>query len=415
MWATKGRGLRASARASLALFAVAVAHLGFREESEGLRLRIAHLVLAPTVALDRPRPGTVAELGPDVRARLAWWEAQRRGTLAHDTLVPVMEYRSDRQQVVVGCGRDQGVSIGDPVIAPTGLVGFVDRIEAHLSRVSLLSAKGTRVAVTLAESRPALPGGMSRLNAIHEGDGERTHLTQGSLLEGFAVGDAVVTFGGDGDRATPRNVSVAHVVERGPKPRTELSARPEDVGFVSLPYAKNLATENLFEGDPSVMAIDGPAEGVGAIVTGATIADVVEGSAVHAHDRYLGRVVRTAGPLALCSRLHDPGHEVSVRWIGSDDRVGRTMLRSKGIGVFEFVGGVQPPFEAMPVLLLTAGGQGLVPADLVVGVGRIASSGTGLGGALVIEGSVDVWPSAVTIPVFAFRDELLRLVSGARR
>ncbi|MEN9222903.1 MAG: rod shape-determining protein MreC [Thermostichus sp. BF3_bins_97] len=91
------------------------------------------------------------------------------------------------QQLTLSRGSQQGVKVGDVVMAPGGLIGRVESVTPNTSRVLLISDPTSRVGVMLSRSRHM---------GVMRGTG-----TQNAILEFFdkdpkvEVGDVVVTSG----------------------------------------------------------------------------------------------------------------------------------------------------------------------------------------------------------------------------
>ncbi len=135
---------------------------------------------------------------------------------------PVVARAADHwwQQLTLGRGQLQGVKSGDVVMAPGGLVGRIQHVTSHTSRVLLISDPTSRVGVMLSRTR---------VMGVLRGTG-----SQESILEFFEkdpvveVGDPVVTSGLSS--LYPAGVMVGHVqsinLEASPAPQAviELNA-----------------------------------------------------------------------------------------------------------------------------------------------------------------------------------------------
>lgn len=89
------------------------------------------------------------------------------------------------QNLVIGRGKADGVSRGDVVVAPGGLIGRVSSVSAHASRILLVSDASSRVGVTVTRSRAA---------GVMRGVGSTTAIVEFfEKLPDVKTGDAITT------------------------------------------------------------------------------------------------------------------------------------------------------------------------------------------------------------------------------
>lgn len=76
--------------------------------------------------------------------------AERKGIVT-----PVIGHSADHwwQQIILGHGRQDGVTINSVVVAPGGLVGRVTQVSDHVSRVLLITNPTSQIGVTVSRSR----------------------------------------------------------------------------------------------------------------------------------------------------------------------------------------------------------------------------------------------------------------------
>lgn len=70
-------------------------------------------------------------------------------------VVPVIGRSADHwwQQLTLGQGRQEGLSLGSVVVAPGGVVGRITSVSSHTSRVLLISDPTSQIGVTVSRSR----------------------------------------------------------------------------------------------------------------------------------------------------------------------------------------------------------------------------------------------------------------------
>jgi rod shape-determining protein MreC len=90
-------------------------------------------------------------------ARLRQLIGEAPKNLGGSIFAPVIGRSSDRwwQNIVIGRGKADGVSLDDVVVAPGGLIGRVSTVSANASRVILVSDSSSRVGVSVTRSRAA--------------------------------------------------------------------------------------------------------------------------------------------------------------------------------------------------------------------------------------------------------------------
>jgi hypothetical protein len=393
---------RPRAEALLAAALVLGANVFARDAVEALRLRALRIAAAPTALVRRlvdPPAPRVATTDPAVTARRAVRREVFRDRDA--AALPVVDHRPREGRLVVGAGRDAGVVFGAAVFAAEGILGHVDRVEAHLARVKLVSARGARTAVVAAETRSGLPGGLERVTAVFEGEGEDGVLADGALLEALRLGDRLLAFN---EAASP----LGEVAVPGARPRVRLFAKGGTSGAVAVVgVGPRAPTPELFEDEALAVALAPALAGRGALLIGAAARRLSPGAAVHAGGRYLGRVESAAGDVAWASRRDDPGRLVGVRLAAAGGETGAT-LRAEGGGVFRLTEGTLRAADGAEIAVFTAGGGGLVPPDLLVG--RFVAE---RGGLRDPTGEAK-WPGTVDASVFVFEDERRRLAEPRR-
>jgi hypothetical protein len=309
----------------------------------------------------------------------------------------VIHFRPKDRVAVIGAGSASGLSVFDPVEVPSGLLGFIDAVEPRLARVRLLSASRSRVPVAASHAGRELPGALTELNAILEGTGEGGRLVAGSLLSEFRPGDALEAPIGDGARRVPVGV----VASEGPDPAVRLLAGPADLGFVTV-AADKAPPQPLFEHVPFDVRAAPLVEGAGALLAGTGPLAARPGCAVHAGGRYLGRVTLATPTGVVASRLGDPGHRLFVRCLGADEHGFAGELLALGGGRYAIEGAPEASGPGA-LLAITAGGQELIPADLVVGTLERAGDGW------TLRAAERPWPREAMVSVFLAEAELERL------
>jgi hypothetical protein len=381
--------------------ALAALHVLARDATEAVRLRVLSVWLAPASLFARLASPEAAPAEDDLRA-VADRRASRASLFADRGLAPltVLDHRPADGVLIVAAGRDAGVGFGARVYAPEGLVGHVDRVETHLARVRLLSARGARAAVVAAAPKANLPGGLTLLTAVVEGDGAvGGHLVDGVMLEAFRPGDELLAFGAE-------RVSVGKISAAGVRPRVQFAADAALARAVAVEGVLTTApVVDVFEDEPLRTAASPALAGRGAFLKGEAARRLVPGAAIRFGGVYLGRVERAAGDAAYVSRREDPGHEIGVRLEGAGREFG-ARIRSEGAGVYRLVGDVppSPPGEVEDVRAFTAGAGWLVPPGL--SVGRFVRKD----GRLIPYSAPGPWPPVVTASVFVFEAERAVLV-----
>jgi hypothetical protein len=396
------RRLSARVRILLALGAAAAIHGAFGHDLEAVRVGVLGSVPAWAVA-GPPAAGSGPPAGEDeILRRVEAWRVSQESRMARAgrAAVPVVFFRPRDRVAIIGAGSASGIAPLDPVEVPSGLLGFIDAVEPRLSRVRLLSAPRSRVPVTVADVRRDLPGALTGLNAILEGTGEGGRLVSGSLLSEFRAGDALsASVGGRGAGSDVRPVPVGVVATEGPDPAVRLHAGPGDLGFVTV-ASGSAPGKALFEHVSLAVRAAPCVAGSGALMTGPGAARVAPGCAVQAGGRYLGKVTLATSSAVVVSGVCDPGHRLFVRCLGREGGSSAVEMVSLGRRRFRIDGAVP---EAGPLLVVTAGGQELIPADLAVGVLEPAGPDwilLGAGG----------WPRHAVISVFLAGDDLRRLL-----
>jgi cell shape-determining protein MreC len=377
-------------------------HFGWTDRAEGLRLPLLRLVAAPTPASDdwaiTPVPGWLDGAMEAARTRARGGVESNRGRL-----LSVLDLEHERGWLIVGGGAECGVAPGAWVIVADGCIGGVDRVTTHLARVRLLTALDVQFPI---ERDPhaagsALPGRVERLFGFLRGDGDGAEVATAHRPREFRRGDVLCTLAdGADDRAWP----VGEITREGPRPRVRLLARPDRVPAVFV-CGVLAEPQPIFEEHPLEVALSTSGRLRGVLVKGAALGRVLPGCGVHAGGRYLGRVLRLALGTAHVVRASDPGSSVEVVLIGRGGISVPARLEGRGAGVLSVtdVRGRLPPG---PILAVTAGGQELVPAGLLVAEGTVHNG--------VLDGASTPWPREVRVSVFRWANERRRLRERSR-
>ncbi|MEM7293527.1 MAG: rod shape-determining protein MreC [Pseudomonadota bacterium] len=158
--------------------------------------RMLTLPFQPEIDVDRVLRQTGTEQMRTQLRELQHQNQQLRGllslqkTLGNTGIVaPTIARSADHwwQQLTLGRGQFDGVRVGDAAIAPGGLVGRVEAVTPHTSRVLLISSPTSRVGVSLSRTRAM---------GVLRGTGSHMAVMQFFDKEPQAqVGDTVVTSG----------------------------------------------------------------------------------------------------------------------------------------------------------------------------------------------------------------------------
>lgn len=375
---------------------------------ETLRILGLRWLVTPLTGIESDGLAHLDAPPPAVDDRLAVLEVEVRAPydVFGGPLLPILDHDADAGWLLVGGGARAGIRRGALAVVPDGCVGVVDRVLENLARVRLLSAAGTRLPVQAGESRVELPGALDRLRAIAEGDGERVFLARAHLPQGFQLDDELRTPPPGPDRP---GWLVGRVTRPGARPEVELAARPEASPLVSIEGADvEIPREDLFERMRFELLARGRGPHPTALLGGDGAGQLLPGSAVQSSGRYLGRVTRVAPGVAQAVPLRERRNLLRVRVAPPDAPSQRALLRwSRGdrFRVDSWVDGT--PAEDGPVLLVTAGGDALIPPGLVVGQGVLDAEEIGLE-------TEDVWPRMVEVAVFRHGDERRHLLRGRR-
>lgn len=149
------------------------------------------------------------------------------------------------RSLLINVGRDDGVSVGNPVMSADGLVGHVINLGPDSARVLRLSDLNSRIPVASARSGAT---------AILAGDNNvRPKLSFISQRVDWEIGDRVISSGDDG--ALPRGLAVGKVVrgeDGGLRVRLASRAHPLDWVWVSPFQPISAPSEtDAPEGEPS--------------------------------------------------------------------------------------------------------------------------------------------------------------------
>jgi hypothetical protein len=137
--------------------------------------------------------------------------------------------------------------------------------------------------------------------------------------------------------------------------------------------------------------------GPGAIIDGPAISRILPGMAVHFGARYLGRVVTVSPVGAHVLSPFDPEATTAVDVCAANGKVTRGLLRGDGSEArFESMDG--PLTDQDSVLVMTRGGQEMVPSGLII------SSGSVRNGTLSLHPE-HPWPDGVQVSAFRFAAE----------
>ncbi len=367
---------------------------------ESIRLPLLRAVAAPISGSS----ASSAETGPAPWSLPTTREPTPWPSLTAGPLMPVFDYDPRRGWLILGGGATCGVTVGARVLTPSGCLGVVDKVTTHLARVRLLSAEGVQVPVELSRTavRRELPGHVERLVGVLRGDGAGVALvTTAHLPRAFRVGDELRTLRFQEDSpAWP----VGEVVGEGLRPSVRLLARPDGLTAVRVEGAVG-DVGPMFEEHPFELVLAGAGRLRGALISGAALDDVVPGCAVHGGGRYLGRVLSVTFGGAMVAGVTDPGVAVSVTLVGRGGGEARGRLVGLGRGRLRLLE-LAEPLPDGPLMALTAGGQELVPAGLLVASGEVRDG--------VIPAAAQGWPQEVNVSAFRWTAERRRLM-GARR
>jgi hypothetical protein len=371
---------------------------------EAVRLLLLRWVSAPL----RLVAGTDAsELSPlpesVVERRDAFLQAVRAPFAEHgDALFPLLDLDMEKGWLLVGGGADSGLTPGLRVGGPDGCLGVVDRVTANLSRVRLLTARGVELPVEVRVEDPGrLPAALDRLVGVVTGTGGDAVITQAHLPQLFEVGDHLETLT---EKTGDRRWAVGDIVATGTRPRVRLSARPDGAAwvFVEGSQARGVDAASLFDVVPFDLILVGAGRPEGALLAGHDTDDVIPGCAVHIGGRYLGRVVRVAFGVAQVVGPDDAGRRLEVQILSEHESASATLV-GEGRGRLR-VAGSRGSVQDGPILVLTAGGQELVPPGLLVGEGEL------LDGVVTLTRRGE-WTSRVHVSVFRFGKERRRLLT----
>lgn len=406
MWGWPGVPRRL--RTPLLLAALLAAHLLLGPLLETTRTVAASRAAAPLAGTPLDGGGPLPDPGATVRRRLA---AARRAVEAPPQGVPaarlpVLDLDPRRGRLVLGGGREHGVRPGALAFVDAGCVGTVDRVEPHLARVRLLQARGSALPVRVDRVRPGLPGGLEELYGILEGNGSRAFLGRAFLAEALRPGDLMVTLAREGQRELPVGV----VETGGVRPPVRPLADPVGLSNVAVEgVAEPVHPEDLYEDVPFGLLVRGG--GGGRLPVGMVRGPVrlPPGTALHRGGWYVGSVTAAGPDCATVSGAGDPGRTLTVRVVG-DTGAHRCVIRGDGAGgvrVVSWPGGA--PRKAGEVVVVTAGGQQLVPPWLLVGEGRWDPHAGGLDLELPA-----TWPRSLLAARFRHEEARRRLLGSGR-
>jgi len=400
-----GGGVLPGRLRTLALLAVLlVVHLTLSKPLESLRLLLCRMAFSPLAPLGSAAPDARPVLDEADALLVASAQAglRARAAAARDeiSLLPVLDLDTTRGRLILGGGRRAGVRWDALVFSGGVCVGIVDRVLPHLSRVLLLHARGARLPVRVEGVGRKLPGGLLELHGVLGGDGERCRLQKAFLPEEFRAGDRLVTLEDEGRPSVP----VGRVVTTGVRPEVALSTSVRGAsllgvdGAVTPPEVADLFEEKTFR----VLYV---ARGRhhGAVIQGEGAGSLLSGSAVHAAGILLGVVTGTGPGAAAVRPVTFPGQRLTVRLIREDGASCLAVLEGGGGEGCRVAAWIDEAWSDQDVLVVTAGGQDLVPPWLVLGRGRLHEGGLELK-------APRTWPARVVVSVFRHGGERGRLL-----
>ncbi len=391
--------LPAGLRTPLLLVGLVLVHLFFREKIEDLRLRGLAMVLEPVAGLGSD-PDEASPLPSGVRSRIAAVVEAPPGE--GGVAFSIVEADLTRRLLLIGGGRRQGVRVGALVVEDGACLGCVDAVTADLARVRLLGARGLSLPVEVVPEGRGLPGGLTGIAGILEGTGEAAVLGSAFLPDAVRPGDGVRVIADGGSGALP-----VGVLEGGSlRPRIALAAGAPARGTVRVLGAAAAArTEDLFGVRRGKVTLAPLSRGARALVLVEAGEPALPGTAVIAGGRLLGVVRRAAGPALSVIRTTD-----------ADFRARALLVPLDGAAAFPVVlagdgGGLHlpeaPALPAGPCVIVTAGGQDLLPAGLLLATGAVE------GGRLHLDPAPE-WPRSVDLPVFLHSEQRRSLLGEVR-
>lgn len=315
----------------------------------------------------------------------------------------VLDHDASRGFLIVGAGHDDGVKRGALATVPEGCAGVVDLVAAHLCRVRLLGAEGSKLLVQVQGPARKLPGEVEALVGTVEGGRDGARVSDAFLPECFRRGDPLVTVDG--------SWPVGVVETEGVRPKVRLAVSPEGRSRLRIAGARpREVREPLFADREARMLLDGIGVRGQGLARMTDPGGVLPGAAVHAGGRLLGQVGVVAGSALLIQPpgAGGPAFPVLVFPRDADRQAGTAAAFTRdGQDLRLTPADAAGPVPAGPVDVYTAGGQELVPGGLLVAAGR--SDGRSL-----LPDPAVAPPATVQVAVFRFADEL-RFLREQRR
>lgn len=385
-------------------------HVGLGGPIEKLRLALftalsrGAALAEPLTVGERPRPEAPSDAARDARRRATRLRLARFGDDA-GRVARVFEVDARRGWLLVGAGRKHGVERGALVHAPDGVIGIVDRVEIHLARVRLLTARDARLAVRVRPKR-ALPGEIDGIVGALQGHGKGAQLTRMSASDLVRAGDALEVLGrGDLD-----GLAVGVVADGEAVKDVRLGADVAAIERVLIEGVSRAASAGeLFRRIRARTRFEPGHPRGEALLTGADTHEVALGSAVLSGPVYLGRIVGRVGGWLQARRFDAPGKATRLALMREDGAEHGVSVTARAGGGFALASERQSPWPA--AYAFTAAGDQLVPSGLYVG--RFRAQGTD---AALIEGPAtgEPWPDEVEVAAFLRADERDALL-GRRR
>lgn len=117
---------------------------------------------------------------------------------------PVVGFYPHENRITIGAGRDKGISKGMPAVAPEGLVGVVQTVDAHTAQVLLVHSARFTVGAMVRRDPP--PAGLLR------GDSPQSLILDSLDMESTVrVGDEVMTLGAS--ERIPAGIPIGRIVQ----------------------------------------------------------------------------------------------------------------------------------------------------------------------------------------------------------
>ena len=371
---------------------------------EALRLRLLSTLLAPlrlvSGAADlSPAPAGAIALGRSVDAR-----HEEMAVSGHPSAraFRVMDLDLARGRLVLAGGQQQGISLGARVSRGGICIGQVDRVEAQLSRVLLLSQRRSRLAVKGVPS--ATPAGAKSLPVYGVLIGEKScgRLAEAVLGGRLKLGDPIYALGEDDGGP---GLLVGRVIAVGLEPKLSLIGDPRGAAWLGADVRGGAPIPGTFRRQSCRLVSPRSGRFPGSVLRGAP-RGLSLGSALVGGSWYLGLVASVGRGCIIGLGPEEPGGEISVSVVvhGESWAASLGACSLGGCEVTSWHGGVPADGEAT---VFTAGGQSLIPPSLLVGTGVVSS------GRLRLRRPKH-WPRQSEVVVFRYPEQRARLI-GRRR